>query len=105
MSGRPFLSLFHHASSAHAILTAAGGGRALAFATLEELAELEALLAEGLRTLAAVPDLLAAPIPPLTHPTKPARSHPVSLASSTASRSNGGHLIIEHEFCATSSCA
>jgi hypothetical protein len=31
MSGRPFLSLFHHASSAHAILSAAGGGRAHAY--------------------------------------------------------------------------
>jgi hypothetical protein len=58
MSGRPFLSLFHRASSAHAILTAAGGGRAFAFATLEELAELEGLLAEGLRTLAAAPESL-----------------------------------------------
>ena len=101
MSGRPFLSLFHRASSAHAILTAAGGGRAFAFATPEELAELEAPLAEGLRTLAAAPSLLAASIHPLTHPTKPARSHAVSPASSTASRSNGGHLMIEHEFCAT----
>jgi hypothetical protein len=52
MSGRPFLSLFHNASSAHAILRAAGGGRAFAFATSEELAALEPQLADGLRTLA-----------------------------------------------------
>jgi hypothetical protein len=58
MSGRPFLSLFHRASSAHAILRAAGGGRAFAFATPEELAALEAPLAEGLRTLAAAPESL-----------------------------------------------
>jgi hypothetical protein len=55
MSGRPFLSLFHRASSAHAILSAAGGGRAFAFATPEELAALEARLAEGLRALAVAP--------------------------------------------------
>jgi hypothetical protein len=58
MSGRPFLSLFHRGSSAHAILAAAGGGRTFAFATPEELAALEAPLAEGLRTLAAAPKSL-----------------------------------------------
>jgi hypothetical protein len=58
MSGRPFLSLFHRVSSAHAILTNAGGGRAFAFATPQELVELEAPLAEGLRALAAAPDSL-----------------------------------------------
>jgi len=58
MSGRPYLSLFHSASSAHAILTAAGGGRSFAFATPEELEALEAPLADGLRTLAAAPDSL-----------------------------------------------
>jgi glycosyl transferase family 4 len=58
MSGRPFLSLFHRASSAHAILTAAGGGRAFAFAGPEELAALEAPLADALRTLAAAPESL-----------------------------------------------
>jgi hypothetical protein len=58
MSSRPFLSLFHRASSAHTILTAAGGGQAFAFATLEELVALEASLADGLRTLAAAPESL-----------------------------------------------
>src|SRR5215475_6244360 len=58
MSGRPYLSLFHSASSAHAILTAAGGGRSFAFATPEELEALEVPLADGLRTLAAAPDSL-----------------------------------------------
>jgi hypothetical protein len=37
MSGRPYLSLFHEASSAHSILSAAGGGRALAFNVAEAL--------------------------------------------------------------------
>jgi hypothetical protein len=55
MSGRPFLSLFHRASSAHAILTEAGGGRSFAFASSEELAALEGPIANGLRTLAAAP--------------------------------------------------
>ena len=58
MSGRPYLSLFHRASSAHAILSSAGGGRTLAFETLQELDALELLLAEGLRTLAVRPDSL-----------------------------------------------
>jgi hypothetical protein len=63
MSGRPFLSLYHRASSAHAILTAAGGGRAFAFATFEELAALEAPLMDGLRTLAVAPESLGRPEP------------------------------------------
>jgi hypothetical protein len=58
MSGRPYLSLFHRASSAHAILAAAGGGLTFAFAAPEELARLEAPLANGLRTLAAAPESL-----------------------------------------------
>jgi hypothetical protein len=58
MSGRPFLSLFHRASSAHRILTAAGGGRSCSFASLEELAGLEPALAEGLREIASAPEAL-----------------------------------------------
>lgn len=58
MSGRPYLSLFHGASSAHAILSLAGGGRALAFERREELEALKSSLAEGLRTLALHPDSL-----------------------------------------------
>jgi hypothetical protein len=58
MSRRPYLSLFHRASSAHAILSSAGGGRTLAFETQEELDALEASLADGLRTLALHPDSL-----------------------------------------------
>ncbi len=37
MSGRPWLSLFHSASSAHAILSRAGGGAAIAFADASQL--------------------------------------------------------------------
>jgi hypothetical protein len=55
MSGRPFLSLFHRSSSAHAILARAGGGRALAFDHAAALPALEAEVAEGLRTLALAP--------------------------------------------------
>jgi len=58
MCGRPFLSLFHRASSAHAILSAAGGGCALAFTTHDDLSSLEPQLAEALRTLALSPEIL-----------------------------------------------
>lgn len=63
MSGRPFLSLFHRASSAHAILSGSGGGCALSF---DDRAEFDALadpLAEGLRTLALKPEALGAADP------------------------------------------
>jgi hypothetical protein len=55
MSGRPFLSLFHRASSAHGILSTSGGGQALAFENVDELASLEGALGEGLRSLALDP--------------------------------------------------
>jgi hypothetical protein len=55
MSGRPFLSLYHAASSAHAILEAAGGGIALAFADGRREEALIADLADGLARLATVP--------------------------------------------------
>ena len=55
MSGRPFLSLFHSASSAHTLLSAAGGGRSLGFGSVEELAGLKPSLVEGIKALAAAP--------------------------------------------------
>ena len=58
MSGRPFLSLFHAASSAHAILTAAGGGCSLCFANASELEALGPALAKGLQVLASQPESL-----------------------------------------------
>jgi glycosyltransferase involved in cell wall biosynthesis len=63
MSQRPYVSLYHRASSAHAILSAAGGGLALAFERSADLADLEAPLAEALRTLALQPDTLGAAEP------------------------------------------
>jgi hypothetical protein len=58
MSGRPYLSLFHRASTAHAILSSAGGGCTLAFETGEDLNALEGALAEGLKSLVLRPDSL-----------------------------------------------
>ncbi len=55
MSGRPYLSLFHGASSAHDILRAAGGGIAHAFETPQQLAALEPALASALTVLATRP--------------------------------------------------
>jgi hypothetical protein len=52
MSCRPFLSIFHRSSSAHEVLTRAGGGLALAFETPDELHALVPTIAEGLERLA-----------------------------------------------------
>ena len=51
MSGRPYLSLFHAASSAHSILSAAGGGRALAFNVAEALDSMAPQLTRALAEL------------------------------------------------------
>jgi Glycosyl transferase 4-like domain len=48
MSGRPFLSLFHKASSAHSILSSIGGGLAHAF---EARTDMEGLVSELARSL------------------------------------------------------
>lgn len=71
MSGTPFLSLFHAQSSAHAILTSAGGGLALAFADEPELNALAPQLADGLRRLAETPKAMG-------------RADPAAYASYTA---------------------
>jgi hypothetical protein len=63
MSGRPFLSLFHRASSAHAILSASGGGCAFSFGDRGELDTLAGSLADGLRALAFEPDSLGSADP------------------------------------------
>ena len=52
MSGRPFLSIFHQASSAHRILSQAGGGVALCFADLGELGTQISAIAAALALLA-----------------------------------------------------
>ena len=56
MSGRPFLSLFHSASSAHQILSAAGGGRSFSFSDAGELLALQSELAKALFDLATQPE-------------------------------------------------
>jgi hypothetical protein len=55
LSGRPYLSLFHALSSAHAILSSAKGGRAIAFSDAAELQATIPALAEALQRLAADP--------------------------------------------------
>lgn len=56
MSGRPYLSVFHHASSSHDILSRAGGGIALGFDGAAALPDLVSPLAEVLICLATAPD-------------------------------------------------
>jgi hypothetical protein len=58
MSGRPYLSLFHGASSAHAVLAAAGGGIALGFGSDAELTGMSEAIAEGLTRVATQPESL-----------------------------------------------
>jgi hypothetical protein len=53
MAGRPYLSLFHRRSSAHALLTAADAGVALGFEDQAELAALTPQIAQALGDLAA----------------------------------------------------
>jgi hypothetical protein len=61
LSGRPWLSLFHSASSAHQILKAAGGGRAVAFAGANEFNETVPALAGAIVRLATTPQTFGAP--------------------------------------------
>ncbi len=61
MSGRPYLSLFHRESSAHAVLTAAGGGIPLSFADRSELTSLDREIAIAIERLALAPDSLGRP--------------------------------------------
>lgn len=58
MSGRPFLSVFHAASSAHSILEASGGGLTHSFGSPTELSSLEPRLSENLHRLALAPESL-----------------------------------------------
>ena len=58
MSGRPFLSVFHEASSAHTVLSAAGGGIALAYVGENQREGLIAQIAAGLEQLALRPEQL-----------------------------------------------
>ncbi len=63
MSGRPYLSLYHAASSAHAVLRSAGGGIAFSFADEDELRRIEPGIAAGLRRLALDPSALGSADP------------------------------------------
>ncbi|WP_075223216.1 glycosyltransferase [Acuticoccus yangtzensis] len=63
MAARPFVSLFHAASSAHAILTAAGGGRAFAFEDPAELGALTEPLSGALEAVADQGSGFSAPDP------------------------------------------
>lgn len=54
-SGRPYVSLFHRESSAHAILAAAGGGRALGFSNISDLNALESDIAVAISQLVDAP--------------------------------------------------
>ncbi len=58
MSGRPFLSVFHRASSAHTVLAQVGGGIAMAFDRQDELRALPAKIAEALVKLVINPENL-----------------------------------------------
>jgi hypothetical protein len=78
MSGRPFLSLFHIASSAHAILSEAGGGLSFAFETDEQLFALRSAITDGLARLASEPESLG-------------RADPAAYEAFTA-RSVAGHF-------------
>lgn len=71
MARRPFLSLFHVASSSHETLTQAGGGIALAFANLQTLATMKADIAAAIVRLATAPESLG-------------KSDPVAYAPFTA---------------------
>ncbi len=59
MSGRPYLTLLHQASSAHALAELAKGGIAVSFTSLEKLAQLEEALADAIIELATKPQVYA----------------------------------------------
>jgi hypothetical protein len=58
MSGRPFLSVFHRASSAHKILSEAGGGIALSFENARELKEIKIKISDALLRLVQAPETI-----------------------------------------------
>jgi len=58
MSGRPWVSIFHRQSSAHGILTRAGGGLPFGIAGVHDLEALVPAIADGLVRLASDPSSL-----------------------------------------------
>lgn len=61
MAARPYLSLFHAASSAHRILTDAAGGASFAFDTLDRLDGLSGDIADAFARIAEHPESFAPP--------------------------------------------
>jgi hypothetical protein len=55
LSGRPFLGLFHKASSAYEILSRSGGGRVLGFERADDLPLMSDAIATSLREIALTP--------------------------------------------------
>lgn len=63
MAARPYVSIFHGASSAHRILSAAGGGHCYSFDNVAHLDRLVPHVAEGLETVLERPDSVGRPDP------------------------------------------
>lgn len=63
MAARPYLSIFHAASSAHRILSTAGGGLSYAFEDVAHVDDLVPQMAEGLQTILEHPDGVGTPDP------------------------------------------
>ncbi len=58
MSGRPFLALFHEASTSHQLLSTVGNGITFGFSNENELNALVPDIKEGLRTLVLAPETM-----------------------------------------------
>lgn len=68
MSGRPFLSVFHSASSSYDILARAGGGVTLCFENSDALSGLVGRLADAIVLLATAPDMIGRSNPAVYDP-------------------------------------
>lgn len=63
MAGRPYLSLFHAASSAHKILTDGAGGRTFSFENLADLPALAPAIADAFEAIATQPEVFPSVAP------------------------------------------
>lgn len=77
MAGRPYLSLFHSASSAHRILTDAAGGRTFGFEDVADLPALAPAIADAFEAIASRPETF--------HRADPAAYQPFTADSIAAS--------------------